>query len=131
VVRSAPDISADADPYTGMAVGLLTFPKGGGSPTYGETDVGGTSLAAPVVAGLVTAAQQGQAVPFGFLNPVLYKLHATDAYYGTLPLTSHSPALDSRGLSNNGTASGDSGLKTARLPPLAVRMWVAPGSGTL
>jgi len=32
-------------------------------------------------------------VPFGFLNPVLYKLHATGAYHDTLPLTSHSPAL--------------------------------------
>jgi hypothetical protein len=31
-----------------------------------------------------------------------------------------------RGLSNNGTASGDSRLKTAGLPPLAVRMWVGP-----
>jgi hypothetical protein len=30
-------------------------------------------------------------------------------------------------LSNNGTASGDSELRAARLPPLAVRMWVAPG----
>ena len=32
-------------------------------------------------------------MPFGFLNPVLYKLHATGAYHDTLPLTSHSPAL--------------------------------------
>ena len=31
--------------------------------------------------------------------------------------------LWSRPLSNNGTASGDSGLKTAGLPPLAVQMW--------
>jgi hypothetical protein len=30
-------------------------------------------------------------------------------------------------LSNNGTASGDSRLKTAGLPPLAVRMWVGAG----
>jgi hypothetical protein len=29
-----------------------------------------------------------------------------------------------RGLSNNGTASGDRGLKTAGLPPLAVRIWI-------
>src|SRR5215472_18054108 len=29
-----------------------------------------------------------------------------------------------RALSNNGTASGDRGLKTAGLPPLAVRIWV-------
>jgi subtilase family serine protease len=90
--RSVPDISADADALTGMAVGLLTFPQGNGAPTYSETAIGGTSLAAPLVAGMVTAAQQGQAVPFGFLNPVLYKLHATDAYHDTLPLTRLSPA---------------------------------------
>jgi subtilase family serine protease len=91
--RSVPDISADADATTGFALGLLTFPVGGGTPTYGQTLIGGTSLAAPLVAGLVTAAQQGQPVPFGFLNPVLYRLSGTDAFHDTLPLTSHSPAL--------------------------------------
>jgi subtilase family serine protease len=92
--RSVPDISADADAAAGgLATGVLTFPKGGGTPTYRQSDTGGTSLAAPLVAGLVTAAQQGQPAPFGFLNPVLYKLYRTDAYHRTLPLTSHSPAL--------------------------------------
>ena len=91
--RSVPDISADADAATGFAMGALTFPKGGGTPTYSETVTGGTSLATPLVAGMVTAAQQGQPTPFGFLNPVLYKLYGTDAYHDTLPLTSHSPAL--------------------------------------
>jgi subtilase family serine protease len=91
--RSVPDISADADAAAGgFAVGVLTFAKGGGTPTYQESDTGGTSLAAPLVAGMVTAAQQGQRAPFGFLNPVLYKLYRTDAYHRTLPLTSHSPA---------------------------------------
>jgi subtilase family serine protease len=90
--RSVPDISADADAASGgMAMGALTFPKGGGAPVYRESDIGGTSLAAPLVAGLVTDAQQGQPKPFGFLNPVLYKLYGTDAYHGTLPLTRHSP----------------------------------------
>jgi subtilase family serine protease len=89
-----PDISADADAAAGgFAVGVLTFPQGGGRPAYHERNIGGTSLAAPLVAGIVTAAQQGQPAPFGFLNPVLYKLYGTDAYHGTLPLTSHSPAL--------------------------------------
>ena len=74
--------------------GQLTFPGDGGTPTYHETLIGGTSLAAPLVAGMVTAAQQGQTVPFGFLNPVPYKLYATCAYPDTLPLTSHSPALE-------------------------------------
>jgi subtilase family serine protease len=92
--RSVPDISADADAATGFGVGTLTFPKGGGAPTYGESLTGGTSLACALVAGMVTAAQQGQAVPFGFLNPVLYKLYGSDAYHDTLPITSHSPPAE-------------------------------------
>jgi len=92
--RSVPDISADADAATGIAVGTLTFPKGGGEPIYSESVTGGTSLACPLVAGLVAAAQQGQAVPFGFLNPVLYKLYRTDAFHDTLPITSHSPVTE-------------------------------------
>jgi hypothetical protein len=44
------------------------------------------------VAGLVTAAQQGEAAAFGFLNPVLYQLYGTGAFNRTLPLTRHSPA---------------------------------------
>jgi subtilase family serine protease len=76
-----------------MALGALTFPKGA-APVYSESVIGGTSLAAPLVAGMVTAAQQGQAVPFGFLNPVLYQLYGTDAFHDTLPVTSHTPAAD-------------------------------------
>jgi subtilase family serine protease len=91
-VRSVPDISADADPFTGFAVGALNFPKNR-PPTYSEADHGGTSLAAPLVAGMVAAAQQGQRSPFGFVNPLLYKLAGTSAVHDTLPITSHSPAL--------------------------------------
>jgi subtilase family serine protease len=92
--RSVPDISADADAATGFALGTLTFPKGGGTPTYSESVTGGTSVACPLVAGMVAAAQQGQAVPFGFLNPVLYRLYGTDAFHDTLPITSHSPVTE-------------------------------------
>jgi subtilase family serine protease len=94
-----------------MAVGLLSFPQGGGAPVYGQVDYGGTSLASPLVAGTVTAAQQGQAVPFGFINPVLYKLYATNAYYATLPLSSHSPAVD-RGTYCPAAACGLNALTT-------------------
>ena len=90
--RSVPDIGADADPFTGMAVGLLTFKKGQ-PPTFVQEDIGGTSLAAPLVAGIVTAAQAGQPAAFGFLNPAIYKLAGTKTYFDPLPLTAKSPAL--------------------------------------
>ena len=53
-------------------------------------------MSAPLVAGLVTAAQQGQPAPFGFLDPVLYQLYQSDssALHDTLPLTSSSPVAD-------------------------------------
>ncbi len=91
-VRSVPDISADADPFTGMAVGTLSFPASNGPPTYSETAVGGTSLAAPLVAGIVTAAQQGQAHPFGLIDPEIYKLAGSSAYHDVLPVTGSTPA---------------------------------------
>lgn len=91
-VRSVPDISADADPFTGFAVGLLFFHRKK-APAFREFAIGGTSLAAPLVAGMVTAAQQGQSRPFGFTDPAIYKLAGTSALFDPLPLTSRSPAL--------------------------------------
>ena len=56
--RSIPDISADADLFTGFDVGEL-FP-GKHGPVFVLPGIGGTSLAAPLVAGMVTDAQQDQ-----------------------------------------------------------------------
>jgi subtilase family serine protease len=84
-VRSAPDISADADPYTGFAVGLL-IPNKKKKLVFTEETFGGTSESSPLVAGMVIAAQQGQVVPFGFINPTIYKLVGTSALYDTLPI---------------------------------------------
>ncbi len=92
LVRSVPDISADADPFTGMAVGLLNI-QFGITPNplgYFQEDVGGTSEASPLVAGIIADAQQGQHKDFGFVNPVLYKLFNTRSLHQPLPLTSHS-----------------------------------------
>jgi hypothetical protein len=83
-VRSAPDIGADADPFTGFAVGLIVVRHH--QPVYIQTDIGGTSLAAPLVAGIVASAQQGQAAPFGFLDPALYTLANTGAVHQVLPM---------------------------------------------
>jgi subtilase family serine protease len=89
--RSAPDIAADADPFTGINVGMLHFSEG--HATFFQESIGGTSESSPLVAGMVIAAQQGQLVPFGFINPVIYRLNRTGAFYDTLPLTASSPPL--------------------------------------
>jgi subtilase family serine protease len=91
LVRAVPDISAVADPSTGMAVGLLSFNGKGSANGYFEESIGGTSLASPLVAGMVADAQQYQK-PFGFLNPALYRLAGTSAVNDTLPITNKTPA---------------------------------------
>jgi subtilase family serine protease len=92
LVRSEPDIAADADLFTGFATGLLTFPKGK-PPAFGLITVGGTSMASPTVAGIVADAQQGQHEVFGFTDPVLYRLNGTPALHDILPSTSATPGL--------------------------------------
>jgi subtilase family serine protease len=85
-MRSSPDVSADG--ADGLIVGEINA-----DGTYVNINDAGTSLSAPLVAGMVVAAQQGQAEPFGFLNPALYKLAGTPAFYDTLPVTSSDPVL--------------------------------------
>jgi subtilase family serine protease len=92
LVRSVPDISADADPFTGMMILEQNLSSTGAVTGYTAGDIGGTSLAAPLVAGIVTAGQQGQAKPFGFINPAIYKLARTSAFNDALPITSATPA---------------------------------------
>jgi subtilase family serine protease len=77
-MRVIPDISLDADPGTGFLIGLHeTFPNG--TVKYATTRYGGTSLASPLLAGLIadvdsaSIAAGGAAV--GFLNPSLYHLN--------------------------------------------------------
>jgi subtilase family serine protease len=87
LVRVIPDVSADADPFTGMAVGTLTLNDKGVPVSYGQSPVGGTSVATPIVAALAADAQQGMARPFGFINPVLYRLARTSAFHDVGPAT--------------------------------------------
>jgi subtilase family serine protease len=92
LVRSEPDIAADADLFTGFSTGLLSFPKNK-PPHFFRVPVGGTSMASPLVAGMIADAQQGQHTPFGFTNPVLYRLNGTQAIRDILPSTSATPGL--------------------------------------
>jgi subtilase family serine protease len=68
--RGVPDVSAAADPYTGLAIFY------GGQWTL----AGGTSAAAPLWAGLMAVANQVAGHPLGYINPSLYKIAASSQY---------------------------------------------------
>jgi subtilase family serine protease len=74
-MRAVPDIAMPADPNTGMIVGeTQQFPDG----TYWDQyRIGGTSLASPLLAGVVAVANQEAGHPLGFINPLYYKLNGT------------------------------------------------------
>jgi subtilase family serine protease len=75
--RTVPDLAMDGDPNTGIVVGVTqAFPDG---VHYGEYRIGGTSLAAPMVAALELLADQRAGMHHGFLNPALYRLRGTAA----------------------------------------------------
>ena len=77
--RAVPDVSAVADPNTGYLIGeTQTFPDG--SSKYSEYRLGGTSLASPLVAGIMALANQAAGHPLGFVNPLLYSLAGTSAF---------------------------------------------------
>jgi subtilase family serine protease len=93
-MRAEPDVSALADPTTGMLVGQTQlWPKGdystdngsyvdgcqNGGACYGEYRIGGTSLASPLYAGMFALAVQRAGHDFGLANPALYKMAGTSA----------------------------------------------------
>jgi subtilase family serine protease len=85
-MRVIPDISADADPGTGFLIGVhQTLPDG--TSQYTQTRYGGTSLASPLLAGIVADADQVAAAPVGFINPIVYRLDTTQpsTIYDVLP----------------------------------------------
>jgi subtilase family serine protease len=68
--RAVPDVALDADPTTGMLVGeTQTFADG---VSYGEYRIGGTSLASPLMSGMVALSAQHAGGRLGFLNPAIY-----------------------------------------------------------
>ncbi|HYA00925.1 MAG TPA: S53 family peptidase [Candidatus Binatia bacterium] len=72
-LRVEPDISMDADAQTGMLIGLTqTFPTG---VHYSQFKEGGTSLASPLLAGVIADTDEVAGVSEGFLNPTLYQAY--------------------------------------------------------
>jgi len=87
--RVTPDISMDADPSTGFLIGLHEiFPNG--KDAYGQPRYGGTSLASPMLAGLVAdvdaASAAAHRADVGFINPAIYRLSTErGAIYDVVP----------------------------------------------
>ena len=69
-----PDVAADADTRTGMAIAI----RGG------QNDVliggGGTSVAAPLWAAVIALANQNAGHNLGFINPALYRIGRSTHY---------------------------------------------------
>ena len=85
--RSNPDVAADADPTTGLAV-LDPFDFGAATPFE---QYGGTSLASPLWAGMIAIADQGRVLDgaspltgYSQTLPALYSLPSTDYHQITM-----------------------------------------------
>jgi subtilase family serine protease len=66
--RGVPDVAADADPNTGMALAIAD------RKNYSLYPAGGTSAATPLWAGVIALADQYAGRPLGFVNPGIYRI---------------------------------------------------------
>jgi subtilase family serine protease len=79
-MRVVPDVSALADPSTGMLVGQTTLQPNGKTFAFSLSRIGGTSVSSPTFAGIEADAQQAAGHPLGFANPVIYARFGTAAF---------------------------------------------------
>jgi subtilase family serine protease len=92
--RTVPDLSADGDPSTGGRFGyIISHPNGKTGPYTPFTDAG-TSMATPLVAGIVADSAQGQPGGLGFLNPLLYSRAGTHVFHDAVALTPTDPEVN-------------------------------------
>jgi subtilase family serine protease len=78
-MRAVPDIAMPADPNSGFEVGQTQVFSNG---TYwAQYRIGGTSLASPLMAGVVAVADQFSHHSLGFINPLYYHLLGTKALH--------------------------------------------------
>ena len=92
--RTMPDIAADGDSDSGLLTGYIAAGTDAHPGPYQTEENAGTSLATPLIAGLVADAQQGQKSAFGFINPLIYRLAGTQAFHDILPVTASMPQQD-------------------------------------
>jgi subtilase family serine protease len=96
--RGVPDVAADGEGSTGMA---LAFSAPGGG--YELIGAGGTSAGAPFWAALIALADQEAGHPLGFVNPAIYRIARGPLYHkafrdvttgnNSVTLTSTSPPV--------------------------------------
>jgi subtilase family serine protease len=79
-MRVEPDVSALADPSTGMLVGQTTV-QPDGTYAFSLSRIGGTSVACPTFAGIEADAQQAAGYTIGFANPAIYLRYGTPAFH--------------------------------------------------
>jgi subtilase family serine protease len=74
--RGVPDVAADADPRTGMALAMSD-----GGQNYILIGGGGASAAAPLWAAVIALADQYAGRHLGFVNPALYQIGRSPYYH--------------------------------------------------
>ena len=79
-MRVVPDVSALADPSTGILLGQTTLQPNGKTYAFSLSRIGGTSLSSPTFAGIEADAQQAAGHVLGFANPAIYQRYGTSAF---------------------------------------------------
>jgi subtilase family serine protease len=102
--RVEPDVALDADPQTGVLF-TQTYARPNGGTQQVESWIGGTSLSAPLMAGIASLADQAAGRPVGFLNTQLYALAGTGAFSDVGPGNGRLAVLRNRLLDNGKIAT--------------------------
>lgn len=97
--RAEPDIALDADPQTGVIFTQSWATPGGGSRQV-DSWIGGTSLGAPMLAGMVALSNQAWHGTRGLLNPALYS-HARGGVFHDITASNGKLAVLRNGLNAN------------------------------
>ena len=117
--RSEPDIAMDADPDTPV-IFTQSYAQPNGHLVQIDSWIGGTSVAAPMTAALMSLMDERAHRPHGFANPGLYRLAGTFAFHdvrpsdGTLAVLRNTPTANGGSVTQLRSIDHDSSLVTAR-----------------
>jgi subtilase family serine protease len=104
-MRVVPDIAADADPATGLTIGVTGIPGPGRPAAYTEFPGAGTSISTPLIAGIQADAQQAAGQPIGFANPAIYARDGSPAFHDITGQPPGAPATPDAVLPAGGRAA--------------------------